>query len=47
MPYKREGKQVLHFKNGKWSIKQTCKNAAAANKAIKLLNAVEHGYHPR
>jgi hypothetical protein len=47
MPYKREGKNVLHFKNGKWSVKQTCKTPAAANRAIRLMNAIEHGYKPK
>lgn len=41
MPYKREGKKVLHKKNGKWTVKQTCTSVANAEKTIKLLYAIE------
>ena len=43
MPYKIEGNKVLHFKDGKWSVKQVCKSHANAVKALRLLQAVEHG----
>uniref|UniRef100_A0A6M3IF68 Uncharacterized protein n=1 Tax=viral metagenome TaxID=1070528 RepID=A0A6M3IF68_9ZZZZ len=46
MPYKREGNKVMHYKNGKWSVKQTCSSAAAAEAAIRLLQGVEHGWKP-
>ena len=46
MPYKRSGKSVMHFKGGKWSVKQICKSEAAADAAINLLRGVEHGWHP-
>lgn len=43
MPYKRDGKKVLHKKGGKWKVKQTCTSVANAKAAIRLLNAKEHG----
>lgn len=43
MPYKRSGRKVLHKKGGKWKVKQTCKSAAAAERAIKLLRGLHHG----
>lgn len=46
MPYKIEGNKVLHKKNGKWSVKQTCKDPEAAEKAVNLLQGVEHGWKP-
>ena len=39
MPYKQDGKKVMHKKGGKWSVKQTCKSAANAKAAIRLLHA--------
>jgi len=47
MPYKVVGNKVMHFKNGKWSVKQTCKSPANAKKAMNLLRGVEHGMVPR
>ena len=32
----------MHFKNGKWSIKQRCKNAANAKAAMRLLEGIEN-----
>jgi len=46
MPYKIEGNKVLHFKNGKWSVKQTCSSHGAAEAAMRLLQGVEHGWKP-
>jgi len=46
MPYKRVGKNILHFKNGKWKLKQKCKSVAAARKAINLLRGIMHGWRP-
>ena len=43
MPYKIEGNKILHFKDGSWSVKQTCKNHANAVKSMRLLQAIEHG----
>lgn len=42
MPYRVDGNNVMHFKGGKWSVKQKCSSHANAVKAIRLLNAVEH-----
>jgi len=47
MPYKIVGQNVYHRKGGKWKIKQRCKSPEAAKRALRLLNAVEHGYKPR
>jgi hypothetical protein len=46
MPYKVVGKNVMHFKGGKWSVKQMAGSVGNAWKAIRLLNAVEHGWKP-
>jgi hypothetical protein len=43
MPYKTVGNKVMHFKNGKWSVKQTCSSPANAKKAMSLLEGIEHG----
>jgi len=42
MPYRRKGKVIEHYKNGKWSVKQRCKSVEAAKKALRLLQAIEH-----
>lgn len=47
MPYKIEGNKVLHLKNGKWSVKQTCSSHQNAMEAMRLLNALDHGYEPK
>ena len=47
MPYKRRGSDVLHYKNGKWSVKQHCSSAEAAERAIKLLNMKHAGVTPK
>lgn len=46
MPYKIDGNKVLHYKDGKWTVKQNCKSHAAAVSALKLLQGVEHGWEP-
>ena len=46
MPYRRSGRKVLHLKGGKWKVKQTCKSEEAAQKAIRLLQAVDRGWKP-
>jgi hypothetical protein len=43
MPYKVSGKNVLHKKNNKWSIKQRCKSHTNAIKALGLLQGLERG----
>lgn len=47
MPYKIEGNKVMHFKNGKWSVKQTCSSAKNAKAAVRLLYGVEGGMKPK
>jgi hypothetical protein len=47
MPYKIEGSDVMHFKGGKWSVKQHCSSHENAVKALRLLQMVEHGGKPR
>jgi Zn/Cd-binding protein ZinT len=47
MPYRVSGSNVLHYKGGKWKVKQHCKSPAAAKRAISLLRGVEHGMKPR
>jgi len=47
MPYKVEGNKVLHFKDGKWKVKQTCESPAAAKRAMRLLYGIEHGMKPK
>ena len=46
MPYKVLGKNVLHKKGNKWSIKQTAKSHDNAIKAMHLLQGIEHGWKP-
>ena len=46
MPYKRKGKVVYIKENGEWVVKQRCRSAVAAQKALNLLRAVKHGWVP-
>ena len=46
MPYKTVGNKVYHKRGGKWKVKQTCKSAAAAKRAVNLLRGVKHGWTP-
>lgn len=46
MPYKIIGSTVYHKKGSKWSKKQKCSSHAAAVKAVRLLQGVEHGWKP-
>jgi len=46
MPYKREGKKILHKKDGKWSVKQTASSVKNAKSAMRLLQGIEHGWKP-
>jgi hypothetical protein len=43
MPYKCEGKNLMHQKNGKWSIKQHCSSEENCKKAMGLLEGLESG----
>lgn len=43
MPYKVEGNNLMHFKNGKWSVKQRATSHENAVKAMRLLEGLEHG----
>lgn len=43
MPYKVVGKNVMHYKGGKWTVKQHCSSVANAKGAIRLLQGLEHG----
>jgi len=47
IPYKIIGSKIYHFKNGKWSVKQTCSNPANAKKAVNFLRGLEHGMVPK
>lgn len=49
MPYKRIGKTVYHKKGDRWTVKQVCDSVENAEKAIRLLQAVEHNpdFKPR
>ena len=38
---------MMHFKNGKWSVKQTCSSPANAKKAANFLRGLEHGMVPK
>lgn len=46
MPYRRDGNKVMHYKDGKWKVKQTCGSVEAAEAAIRLLRGREHGWKP-
>jgi len=43
MPYKVIKNKVYHQKDGKWSVKQTCKSRENALAALRLLQGLEHG----
>ena len=43
MPYKVEGSDVMHLKDGKWKVKQRCSSPKNAHDAIKLLEGIESG----
>jgi Zn/Cd-binding protein ZinT len=43
MPYKVQGKNLMHFKQGRWTVKQVCKSHDNAIGAMKLLQMKEHG----
>ncbi len=43
MPYKVEGKNLMHEVNGKWEVKQHCSSHENAVKAMGLLQGLEHG----
>jgi len=37
----------MHFKDGRWSVKQTATSKVNAKKMLRLLNAIEYGFVPR
>jgi hypothetical protein len=41
MPYRRNGKVILQYKDGSWRVKQTCKTFLGAKRAIRLLYLIE------
>ncbi|MFA5149165.1 MAG: hypothetical protein WC491_08595 [Candidatus Omnitrophota bacterium] len=43
MPYKVEGKKVLHEVNGRWTVKQTCESHEKALAAVRLLHMKGYG----
>ncbi len=50
MPYRvdpKNPKNVQHYKNGRWSLKQTAKSAAAAKRTVKLLYGIKGGMKPK
>jgi Zn/Cd-binding protein ZinT len=47
MPYKVSGSDLLHYKDGKWSVKQHCSSHANAVEAMQLLQMKEHGVTPK
>lgn len=46
MPYKVVGNRVMHKKGGKWTTKAQAKSPAAAERQRRLLEGIEHGWHP-
>lgn len=46
MPYKIEGKKVMHQKAGKWSVKQVATSHKNAKETVNLLRGIEHGWKP-
>lgn len=43
MPYKLIGRTIYTKSSGKWKKKQTCTTLENAKKAMRLLEAIEHG----
>jgi hypothetical protein len=41
MPYRRNGKVILQYKDGSWKVKQHCKTILGAKKALRLLWLIE------
>ena len=46
MPYKIEGKIVMHQKGGRWSKKAIASSPEAAKRMVNLLQGVEHDWVP-
>jgi len=46
MPYKVIGKNVYHYKGGRWSIKQHCRSKVNARRAVRFLRGLSHGMKP-
>jgi len=47
MPYKVIGKNLMHKKGGKWTVKQHCESHLSALSAMRLMQGIEHGMVPR
>lgn len=43
MPYKLVGRTIYTKSSGAWKKKQTCTSLGNAKKALRLLEALEHG----
>lgn len=43
MPYKIIGTTIYTKSSGEWRKKQTCKSVENAKRALRLLEALEHG----
>ena len=43
MPYKCQGSDLMHYKNGEWSLKQHCSSQENCKKAMGLLYGLESG----
>lgn len=43
MPYKVQGTNIMHFKNGKWTVKQKMKNKKDAYGIIQKLKEIDSG----
>jgi hypothetical protein len=46
MPYKVKGKNVYHFKHGRWLLKEKTRSHRNAIRAEHLLYGIEHGWKP-
>jgi len=47
MPYRVTGKTVQVKKKGKWVKKAKAMSKAAAERQVRLLNAIKHGFKPK
>ncbi len=47
MPYKRVGRKIMSKSGGRWHKKQVGRTLASAKRALRLLNALHHGFATR
>jgi len=47
MPYRVSGTTVQVKRKGKWVKKAKAKTKAAAERQVRLLNAIKHGFKPK